>query len=148
MTGVRPLKLVAEPGNWRLFFLRKSDPAFSEFSDKIMARDNYTCQFCGFKAAKFQEIVNIDNDYRNNKLSNLITACCLCTQCFFLDAVGKDDYGGGVLVYSPNISQNDLNGFCHVLFCAMSNANNYRNADNNVIILSDPLCHSNRPNQI
>lgn len=120
------LKLSATPGVWRIFAARKSDPAFIKFSKKVLERDNNTCQFCGFQAQQYQEIINIDGNYRNNKIENLITACCFCAQCFFLEAVGKNDYGGGRLIYLEEIEQSELNGLCHVLFCAIANATAYR----------------------
>lgn len=129
---MRPLTLSVIPGAWRLFVARKADKSFAKFSQKIFERDNHTCQFCGFQAKQYQEIVNIDQNYRNNKLSNMITACCFCTQCFFLEAVGKGDYGGGNLIYLPEISQPDLNGLCHVLFCAIANATHYRSDSQNI----------------
>lgn len=125
MADFYPIKLAAIPDGWRLFSVRKDDPAFQPFKKKVLERDRYACQFCGFKAKKYQEVVNLDHNYHNNKLPNLVTACCFCAQCFFLEAVGRDDYGGGILIYLPEISQNDLNGFCHVLFCAMSNVTSY-----------------------
>jgi intracellular multiplication protein IcmJ len=132
MAGLHPIKLAATPEAWRLFSVRKSDPAFRKFKEEIFIRDNHTCQYCGFQAKKYQEIINLDNNYYNNKLSNLVTACCFCSQCFFLEAVGKDDYGGGILIYLPEISQEDLNGFCHVLFCAMSNDTSYSSIAQNI----------------
>lgn len=124
--ALHSLILSAKSGSWRLFAARKADPAFLEFSERVWERDNYTCQFCGFQARLYQEIINLDQDYRNNKLSNLITACCFCTQCLFLEAVGKNDYGGGTIIYMPEITQVELNGLSHVLFCAIANATNYR----------------------
>ena len=121
-----PLKLSATPGAWRIFVARKADPAFLSFSEKVLRRDNYTCQFCGFQARDFQEIVNLDQNYNNNKLSNLVTACCFCSQCFFLEAVGVGDFGGGTLIYLPEIKQADLDSFCHVLFCAIANDTGYK----------------------
>jgi intracellular multiplication protein IcmJ len=132
MATLYPIKLNAIADAWRLFSVRKSDVAFAEFGKRIFERDKYTCQYCGFQARQFQEIVNLDQNYHNNRITNLITACCFCTQCFFLESVGKDDYGGGVLIYLPEISQNDLNGFCHVLFCAMANATSYRTDAQNI----------------
>ena len=58
----------------------------------------------------------------------MITACCFCTQCLFLQAVGLDEMGGGQLIYLPEISQADLNSFCHVLFCAMENNTGYQDS--------------------
>ncbi len=121
-----PLSLHASPGTWRLYAARKADTAFRAFREKVLHRDNYTCQFCGFQAKEYQDIVNLDNNYRNNKLSNLASACCFCTQCLFLESVGIGDYGGGTLIYLPEINQAELNSFCHVLFCAITNDTGYK----------------------
>jgi len=119
------IKLTASESNWRLFMLRKADPAFLAFQQKILSRDQYTCQFCGFQAKQHMEVINQDNNYLNNRMSNLVTACTLCAQCFFLEAVGKSDFGGGTLIYLPEMTQNELNALCHNLFysLAMGNAN-------------------------
>jgi intracellular multiplication protein IcmJ len=122
------LKLSVNLSGWRAFVRRKEDKAFQPIQKKVFERDRYTCQYCGFQAKEFQEIVNVDNNYANNKLDNLITACCFCTQSLFLQAVGLDEMGGGQLVYLPEISQNDLNSFCHVLFCAMDNNTGYQDS--------------------
>lgn len=122
------LKLMATPGAWRLYSARKSDKNFHEFEKKIFERDNYTCRFCGFQAKIYQDIVNIDGDYNNNKLSNIATACCFCAQCFFLESVGVGGYGGGTLIYLPEISQTELNSLCHVLFCAITNDTGYKSS--------------------
>lgn len=132
MPRLYPLHLTATPESWRLFSVRKTDEGFQEFRNHVLERDQFTCQFCGFQATQYQEVINLDNNYRNNKLTNMVTACGFCAQCFFLEAVGKDDYGGGILIYLPEISQNDLDGFCHVLFCAMYNATSYRNDAQNI----------------
>ena len=126
MLALQPLKLGVIPDAWRLFSQRKNDQRFQDFSQRIFERDQFTCQFCGFQAMEHQDVVNLDRNYYNNKLSNLLTACCFCAQCFFLEAVGKDDNSGGTLIYLPEVTQNELNGFCHVLFCAMANATNHR----------------------
>lgn len=121
-----PLQLCAKPGAWQLFAKRKQDKRFKRFAEKVWMRDNYTCQFCGFQAQAYQEVVNLDVDYTNNKINNLATACCFCAQCYFLDSVGVGDYGGGSLIYLPEISQASLNSFCHVIFCAMTNDTGYK----------------------
>ena len=121
-----PLILHAKPGSWRKFTARKADASFQSFQEKVWLRDNYTCQYCGFQAKEFQEVVNNDNDYNNNKLSNMVTACCFCAQCFFLESVAMGNLGGGTLIYLPEISQSELNSFCHVLFCAIANDTGYK----------------------
>lgn len=122
-----PLKLNVNPEGRRIFLLRKVDPAFVNFSKKVLRRDNYTCQFCGFQAREYQEVINLDQNYSNNKLSNMVTACCFCAQCFFLESVGVGGQGGGTLIYLPEISQGTLDSFCHVLFCAIANDTGYKN---------------------
>lgn len=121
-----PIELKINRGLWRPFALRRLDEKFTRFSQRVLARDADTCQFCGFQAQHFQEVINLDMNYKNNRMNNLVTACCFCTQCFFLDYVGQSEYGGGLLIYAPEISQTDLNGLCHVLFCAIANATLYR----------------------
>ncbi len=124
-----PIKLNVNPKGWRLFMQRKLDRRFDTFSQKVWQRDEFTCQFCGLQSKKYQEVVNLDQNYTNNKVSNLVTACSLCTQCFFLEAV--ETYGGGTLIYLPEVSQNHLNGFCHLLFVAMNNNTRYKETAQN-----------------
>jgi intracellular multiplication protein IcmJ len=121
-------KLMATPGAWRIYSARKVDEKFKAFENKILQRDRYTCQYCGFQAKQFQDIVNIDGNFHNNKLTNLATACCFCSQCFFMESVGVGGYGGGTLVYLPEFTQSELNSLCHVLFCAITNDTGYKNA--------------------
>jgi len=120
------LQLAANLTGWRLYIRRRSDKAFEPLAKRIYERDHYTCQYCGFQAQEFQEIVNRDGNYLNNKSSNMITACCFCTQVLFLQAVGLDEMGGGQVIYLPEISQADLNSFCHVLFVAMGNTTGFQ----------------------
>jgi intracellular multiplication protein IcmJ len=120
------LSLHAKPGAWRLYAARKSDGQFKPFMEKVLSRDKFTCRFCGFQARDHQEVINLDNNYGNNKVSNLVTACVFCTQCMFLESVGTGEYGGGTLIYLPEFSQPELNSLCHVLFCAITNDTGYK----------------------
>jgi intracellular multiplication protein IcmJ len=120
------LQLAVNLLGWRSFIRRKTDNAFLSLANRIFERDGYACQYCGFQAKEFQEVVNLDGNYANNRPSNMVTACCFCSQCLFLQAVGLDEVSGGQLVYLPEISQGDLNSFCHVLFCALDNNTAYQ----------------------
>lgn len=122
------LQLAVNLAGWRIFVRRKEDKAFLPVAKRVFERDAYACQYCAFQAKEFQEVVNADGNYANNKLSNMITACCFCTQGLFLQAVGLDEMGGGQLIYLPEMSQGDLNSFCHVLFCAMGNNTGYQDS--------------------
>src|SRR3989344_9555230 len=114
------LPLVATEENWRLFMLRKLDPAFQAYQKNIFQRDDYTCLFCGFRSQIYMEVVNLDSRYTNNKYSNMATACPLCAQCFFLEAVGGREYGGGTIIFYPEMNQGDLNALSHMLFSAIA----------------------------
>lgn len=126
-----PLKLNVNPEGWRFFMRRKLDPRFTDFSKKILARDQFCCQFCGLESKSYHEIINLDHNYFNNRASNLVTACVFCTQCVFLESVGAGGQGGGVLIYLPEIEQNYLNGLCHILFKAMNNNTEYKESAQN-----------------
>ncbi|MDA8561919.1 type IVB secretion system protein IcmJDotN [Gammaproteobacteria bacterium] len=120
------LQLAVNFGGWRIYIRRREDKKFLPVMNKIFARDSYTCQYCQFQARDYQDIVNIDGNYMNNKYSNLITACCFCSQCLFIESMGLDEKGGGQLVFLPEMTQSELNSFCHVLFCAMGNGTGYQ----------------------
>lgn len=143
MNSQRPLPLLATATNWRLFMLRKADKAFLPFQQRIFARDNHTCQFCGFQAQEALDVVNADGDFGHNKLSNLVTACPFCSQCFFMESVGLGEFGGGQLIYCPQLSQAQLNALCHVLFFSMANASNFSTEAKNIYrslkLLSQPI---------
>ncbi len=129
---LRKITLKAQETSWRLFMLRKADPAFLSFSEKIFTRDGHSCQFCGFQAKKHQEIINLDHNYTNNKINNLVTACVFCAQCFFLESIGKGDVGGGTLIYLEDMSQGELNAFCHVLFASIITGTSYSTNAKNI----------------
>lgn len=117
---MHPLKLTYSLTNYGQFSSRKGNKAFQQLAKKIFARDKNVCQFCGFQAKKYQEVVNLDRNYRNNKPENLVTACCFCTQTMFLESVGEQGYGGGIVIYFPELPQNALNALCHVLFFSIA----------------------------
>ncbi|MFI4954809.1 MAG: type IVB secretion system protein IcmJDotN [Gammaproteobacteria bacterium] len=95
-----------------LFQNRKADDAFLSLQSKVWSRDDYTCRFCGFTAKQYQEVVNINGNYRDNKLNNLATACIFCAHTQLLGLRNNSK-----IIYFPNISQVDLNHFMRVLFC-------------------------------
>lgn len=124
--------LTASAGAWRLYSARKADQRFQTYEQKVFLRDRYTCQFCGFQARLYQDVINLDGNYTNNKLSNMVTSCCFCSQCFFVESVGVGGYGGGTLIYLPELQQHELNSLCHVLFCAITNDTGYKSTAQNI----------------
>lgn len=128
------LTLSASFENWKLFWLRRSHPRFQEIEKKIFARDQYTCQFCGFLAPQTRfDVINVDGNYQNNKFSNLVTACPLCAQCFFMESIGTGGFGGGVLIHLPEITQNQLNAIANEAFLSICIKSPQATASENVL---------------
>lgn len=107
---------------WSYFSLRARDPKFTDVAKTVWQRDHYTCRYCSFRAYHKLQVVNINGNYLDNRMTNLATACPLCSQCLFIEHAGRHDAGGGLMIYLPELSQNDLNGLCHALFCAIAMA--------------------------
>ena len=126
------LQIHAQEDNWRLFNLRAKDPNFTKYKTSILERDNHKCQFCGFTAQSHMEVVNLDHNYGNNKTTNLVTACPLCVNTLFLEMTGKTSFGGGLMIYLPEISQNDLIGMTHIAFCAKQSTETYQAISENL----------------
>ena len=119
------LTLKADIGSWVLYHSRSKDKKFNPFKKRVFERDQHTCVYCGFQSHHAMCVVNFDGNYKNNNIDNLVTACPFCAQVQFLPLVGKDGDSGGTLIYLPDINQADLNGLCHVLFCAIENQTDY-----------------------
>lgn len=126
MSQFLEIRLTARRGNWRKYYARKQNKRFQKLAQQIFKRDQYTCRYCGFIAGRFNEVVNIDQNYDNNTLDNMVTACGFCAQCFFLDNLGFDSKTGGSIIHLPELSQAQLNNFCRVLFCALDKQNSYK----------------------
>lgn len=126
MSELLPIVLSANKGNWQSFMARKSNKRFSQIAQKVFERDDHSCRYCGFRSEKYQEVLNIDQNYRHNTFANMATACHFCAQCFFIDSVGLDGKSGATLIYLPEISQSDLNHFCRALFCGLLKDSPYK----------------------
>lgn len=87
-----------------------------EIRKAVLERDNQTCQCCGFRAEKYQEIHYIDQDSKNLSMNNLATVCIFCHQCFNLDQANA--MRSGVLVWLPEISQTDLHHIMRAVYVA------------------------------
>lgn len=88
----------------------------AELKQKIFERDGHTCQGCGFKSDKYQEIHHIDNNPYNIKDSNLTTLCIFCHQCFNLEKVS--DMNSGALIWLPEIEQSELHHIARAIYVA------------------------------
>lgn len=87
-----------------------------ELKSRIFQRDEQTCQCCGFKADKYQDVDFIDHNPKNLDPENLITLCIFCHQCFNLEQATT--MRSGVLVWLPEISQVDLHHLMRAVYVA------------------------------
>lgn len=128
--NVNDLSLQVGGDSWLLYCERCLDESFEQYAKKVLDRDSNTCVYCGFSSSVGMLVVNKDHDYRNNKLSNLATACPFCQQCHFIEVVGKLQSGGGQMIYLPEVSQAQLNAVCHVFYASIVNGSQHaRQAD-------------------
>lgn len=90
-----------------------ADAAFEPKRKAILARDNYTCRFCGFRASKYQEIHHLDDDHTNQNDDNLATVCTLCHQVHHLGMFSMRN--AGFLAALPEFTQTEVNHFCRII---------------------------------
>ncbi len=122
------LQLVAKRGSFAAFQSRRGKPNFVELEQEVMARDNNSCRYCGFRCDKHQVVVNRNQNYnsKHNVIDNMVTACVFCAQCFLLDGLTTDGNSGGWIIYLPEINQADLNNFCKTLFTSLLSNSAYK----------------------
>lgn len=89
-----------------------------KWRDKILARDNYVCQACGWRSEKYQELHHRDGDHSNYRESNLETLCPLCHQLFHPSSATIS--GGGFMIWLPELTQAELNRLSFPLFWALA----------------------------
>lgn len=101
-----------------------ANAGFKKIRPEILKRDDNTCQFCGFKADKYQEVHHIDDDHSNNDPSNLVTTCALCHANHHLGFSGIKNRG--VLIYiNPDwkFTQASLNNIVRLLWVSSESDN-------------------------
>nr|WP_228857639.1 HNH endonuclease [Pseudomonas syringae]QOQ33361.1 IcmJ (DotN) protein [Pseudomonas syringae pv. actinidiae] len=89
-------------------------PEFAGLRTEILQRDNYTCRFCGFKSAKYQEFHHVDADYDNCTKENLITACNLCHQIHHMAAIAMGSRGFFCTV--QELTQTEINNIARAIY--------------------------------
>lgn len=117
-SSLRPLPLAIRSAFSAGITASSSAGQSAALRSRVMARDNYSCVFCGFKSERFQEIrpLNIDGVARGSKPDDWVTACHMCDQCLSLERVGM--MGEGMLIWLPEITQPELNHLIRALYVA------------------------------
>lgn len=124
----RPIVLSAKRRSWRMMDVHadEHDKRYLSVREQVLQRDDYSCVFCLFRSTRYQHVHHLDDDHGNNTLSNLVTACPLCHQCFHLGMAGIRK--AGIMVWLPEISQGALNNLCRAIFVAVQNAGEHEQA--------------------
>lgn len=87
-----------------------------EMRQQVFERDDYTCQCCGFRSEKYQDIHFKNNDKTDTRADNLITTCLFCSQCFHIDDIR--DMKSGTLIWLPEIGQAALHHIARSIYVA------------------------------
>ncbi|MDD3029197.1 MAG: hypothetical protein PHS57_02810 [Alphaproteobacteria bacterium] len=77
-------------------------------TESVLRKDNFTCRFCGFRAAQYQRVISCGGVF--------VTSCIFCEQVVFLDRAGI--MGSGVLVWLPEITQVELQHLARAIYVA------------------------------
>lgn len=112
-----PLTLGVVRPNWaagRTVFTASTD--VEQARNAILTRDDHTCQCCGFRAERHQEILHLDGNAKNFSDDNVITTCIFCHQCFDLE--GASRMRSGMLIWLPEILQADLHHLMRSVYLA------------------------------
>lgn len=113
--SVQPIFGVKRP-TWRKDddHVHLADPVFTPVREKILRRDNFSCRYCGFKSAKFQQVHHHDDDHRNQHPDNLMTVCNLCHQVHHLGMAGMRN--AGFMAAVPELTQTEVNSLVRATF--------------------------------
>lgn len=113
--GVRRVPRAKEAGeNGRRKTLSASE--WPRLRSQVLARDDYTCQYCGFRSRKFQHVHFKRGEMADPVAKNLTTACIFCEQCHEIESV--QNMLSGLLIWLPEMSQVDLHHLCRALYVA------------------------------
>lgn len=106
-------------------FREEADEGFRKIRGSVLARDKFTCRFCGISTVSSEsrpsgyfQVHHLDNDHHNNSIGNLATVCPFCHQVFHAGMAGHGNEPG-LLILLPEMGQWDLNRLCHILFVVL-----------------------------
>ncbi|EMT3094523.1 HNH endonuclease [Neisseria gonorrhoeae] len=123
----RSLAAITEPELWRKNGDYESGASnWQDIRKKILERDEYVCQECGFHCNSYLEVHHIDGDHTNNAESNLETLCTYCHGTQHLGFTGIS--GRGRLIWLPELEGRELINVCRWLYLNGYFAENFSNA--------------------
>jgi hypothetical protein len=91
--------------NPRLWFPERADKtAWNKLREKMLTRDDYTCQFCGHRAEKYMQAHHL-KDSGDDSLKNLVTCCVACHA---VNHFGRNLQLGVVEIWQSPVSQVEI----------------------------------------
>jgi intracellular multiplication protein IcmJ len=111
-----PITLGVKRPNWGANPRRATGQVGPEAAEAVLLRDEHTCQCCGFRAEKYQQVLHLNGDERDFAEDNVLTTCVFCHQCFDLGMVDK--MRSGMLIWLPEMSQPALHHLMRALYIA------------------------------
>lgn len=73
--------------------------------EAVNRRDDFRCRFCGFRSLRFQSLIQVGDNPRDQ--DTMACACIFCEQTFSIETVAR--MHSGVLIHLPEIEQARLN---------------------------------------
>lgn len=137
MNFERELLLAASRKSWKMSsthgteYDRNYKKRYESVWNGVWSRDKYKCYYCGFTSKKHQEIHHLNHDHNDNSVDNLVTVCPLCHQNFHLDNVSTTN--GGLIIWLPEMSQQELNYLCRAIFIAIEEADQAESEQREVV---------------
>ncbi len=84
--------------------------------ETVLTRDDQCCGFCGFRAARYQDIECLGDDPSDPDPDNWVTICLFCQQCRHLETVAE--MRSGSLIWLPELGQAELHAVCRAIYIA------------------------------
>ncbi|KAG0255498.1 hypothetical protein DFQ27_006227 [Actinomortierella ambigua] len=127
------------PGSMRTLAI--DSPEWRALRQRILERDNYTCRFCGTRAAKYMICDHINGNPSNNHPTNLGINCKLCDSVRHCGLAGMN----GVLTLGiSKMPQKDINRWTLQLYKQLNKVPLHSEIDSkSVIIASDTIDYAN-----
>lgn len=117
--NLRPIRLSVKRGAFRSDEPSPpgSDAVYRAARQVVLKRDDFTCQFCGFRHPK-NETHHANDNHDDHAEQNLITACVLCHMAHHIAFAGTKDRGSLIYLHEAEIDQGGLNQLVRTLWIA------------------------------
>lgn len=95
---------------------KSSQVEYQKVRPAVLKRDDHTCQSCGCRYLKYQEVHHEDDDHTNNDTNNL---SCHCVLCHLSHHIGFASLSSKhQLIYCKEYTQGELNSAVRALWIA------------------------------